>query len=380
MKRIKWFPVKIFILALVAVLMVAGVTACGKSTITTTSPITTTTTTSTATTTTSSATTTAPPTAYQLTHSAEDAEYILNWDFIVSKCPDIGAYDRIEAFLHRGESKQSATGETTTTMEMNSQAAWMSMRSVFTSSAGGDNFRGFSVYIAYCETAEYLDEYIELMKMSGIPFQEDGGFITAVLESGPPTQSIQLHIAGNQFYMLFLCTASSNESLFCDKDTLEELIAIAKSNITSLEITPLPADIPDRILTEDQTHQWQELMTVRSDELAPATRVSEEEFYNDLWFVKRPFMQVFNFTIDKGWRFVMTATGEIGTRFEVYATIKSLEDQEKSYSTDQVFSLYSETLTFTREQPLEEGYAPPVNVEVKVNFNLPLNWVITIEK
>jgi hypothetical protein len=99
-----------------------------------------------------------------------------------------------------------------------------------------------------------------------------------------------------------------------------------------------------------------------------------------MWFVERPSMQVFNFTIDKDWRFVMTATGEIGTRFEAYITISESGDPEHRYSTDQVFKLYSETKTFTWPQPLEEGYAPPVNIEIKVYFDLPLNWVITIEK
>ena len=34
------------------------------------------------------------PTTYQLTHSSEDAEYILNWDLIISQCSEIGEFDR----------------------------------------------------------------------------------------------------------------------------------------------------------------------------------------------------------------------------------------------------------------------------------------------
>ena len=91
-------------------------------------------------------------------------------------------------------------------------------------------------------------------------------------------------------------------------------------------------------------------------------------------------MQVFNFTIDKDWRFVMTATGGIGTKFEVYVTVTSSGEAGLSYSFDHVFSLYSETVTFTREQPLEENYAPLVNIETKVSFDLPMTWTFTIEK
>jgi len=353
MKRLKSLPVKILILILVAVIVVAvGVTAYIKLSPTTTD-------------------------TYKLTHSAADAEYILSWDSIVSECPDIGTYDKQENFIHRGESKQSSTGGTSK-LDMDSPAAWLCLRGV-TMGPVGDSFRSFGVWIMYFDTDEYLDEYVELIKTSGIPLQEEGDYWTAVLESGPPTQSVQLHLAGNQFYILFTDTASSDELLFFGKEKLMELLPIVKSNISSLEITPLPADIPERELVED-THEWQEFMTFRSEELSPPVRVPEEDFYNDLWFVDRPLMQVFNFTIDKDWRFVMTATGEIDTKFEVYATVSESGEQEHSYSSDHPFNLYAETVTFTREQPLEEGYAPPVDVEIKVFFDSPISWVITIEK
>jgi len=261
---------------------------------------------------------------------------------------------------------------------MNSPAAWASMRMVMTE-VKGDSFRGFGVWIFYFETAKYLDEYMSSAQTSGLPFKEEGGFMTAVMESGPPTKSVQLHVVGNQFYILFLVTASADESLFFSKEELMELLPTVKKNISSLEITPLPSDIPERKLVED-TYEWHEFMTFRSDELPPPVRVPEEDFFNDLIFSDRPLMQVFNFVIDKDWRFVMTATGEVDTRFEVYATVTSSGEAGLSYSSDQVFNLYSETVTITREQPLEERYEPPVNIEIKVFFDHPISWVITIEK
>lgn len=181
MKIMTWLLTKEFILVLTVVILVAGVAACGKST----------------------------PATYELTHSAADAEYILSWDEIVDRCPEIGAYEKQDVFSCRGETTESAPGETVS-LPGDSPAAWLSMRSVYTSSEI-ENFRGFGVWMMFCEIDEYLDDYIELMKMQGIPFKEDGDFMTAVLESGPPTQSVQLHIAGNQFYMLFLVTASYAE-------------------------------------------------------------------------------------------------------------------------------------------------------------------------
>jgi len=352
MKSIAGLTKRTIILVLVVAVIVAGVVACSK---------------------------TAPETtdaAYKLTHSAADAEYILSWDSIVSRCPDIGAYDKQEVFIRRGESQQLSTGGTSS-LEMNSPAAWGSIRSVQTAPAG-ETVRGFGVWIVYCETAEYLDELM-LTQTSGFPVQEDGDFVTGVLESRPPMQSVQLLLAGKHFVILFMESASSDESLFFGKEKLMELLPTVKSNISSLEITPLPSDIPERKLVED-TYEWHEFMTFRSEELSPSVRVPEEQFYNDLWFEERPLMQVFNFTIDKGWRFVMTATGEIDTRFEVYITVSSSGEQGLSYGSDRVFSLHSETVTITREEPLEEKYEPPVNVEIKVFFDSPISWTFIVEK
>ena len=357
MKRMKWLLTKKFILVLTVVFLVAGVVACGKPTADTTTD-----------------------TTYKLTHSAADAEYILSWDSIVSRCPDIGAYDKQESFVRRGETKQISSGEpsTTSTLDMDSPAAWGSTRLVETSPAA-EKVRGFGVWITYCETDEYLDELM-LTQTSGFPVQEDGDFVTGVLEQKTPVQYVQLLLAGKHFAVLIMESASSDESLFFGKEKLMELLPTMKSNISSLEITPLPPEIPERERAEEASYEWHEFMTFRSEELPPPVRVTEEQFYNNLIFSDRPLMQVFNFTIDKGWRFVMTATGEVGTRFEVYATVTSSGEAGLSYSSEQVFSLYSETVTITREEPLEEKYAPPVNIEIKVFFDSPINWTFIVEK
>jgi hypothetical protein len=53
---------------------------------------------------------------------------------------------------------------------------------------------------------------------------------------------------------------------------------------------------------------------------------------------------------------------------------------KKSYSSYHSFSLHSETVTVTREERLVEGYEPPVNIEIKIFFDQPMSWVMTIEK
>jgi len=354
-ERIKGLLTKKYILLLTVVIVVAGVVACGKPAADTTTDA-----------------------KYRLTHTAADAEYILSWDSIVSRCPDIAAYDKMEAFARRGETTEFAPGEPFSLPE-DSPAAWSCLRGVRTEIVG-NSFRSFGVWMWYFETDEYLNEHIQSMQTSGFPVQEDGDFVTAVLESGPPTQSVQLLLAGKHFAILFMDIASSDESLFFGKEKLMELLPTVKSNITSLEITPLPSDIPERKLADETPYEWHEFMTFRSEELSPPVRVPEEQQYNNLIFSDRPLMQVFNFTIDKDWRYTMTATGEIDTKFEVYSTVTSSGEGGLSYSTDQVFSLYSVSVTVTREQPLEERYEPPVNIEIKIFFDQPISWTFKIEK
>ncbi len=230
MERIDGLVKRAIILVLVIAVMVVGIVACGKPSSTTTTSAT-----------------------YKLTHTAADAEYILSWDAIVSRCPEIGTFEKMEAFVCRGETSEFAPGEPFSLAE-DSLAAWASFRVVQTASTG-DSAQAFGVLMWYFETDEELDEYVEPRQMDGIPFQEDGDFITAVMESESPTQAVHLYIAGNHFYIQLMDIASSDKLLFFGKEKLMELLPTIKSNISSLEITPLPPGIPERKLNEPQSQQ-----------------------------------------------------------------------------------------------------------------------------
>ena len=340
-----------FVLLLIILTIAAGLIACGEP---------------------------ASETNYKLTHSSADAEYILSWDSIVAACPDIGACEKQEVFVRRGETKEINQGQYTHNFSLgiDCPAAWASNRLV-EKSPTGEKRRDFGILIIYCETDGYLDELL-LMETSGFPVEDDGDFVTGVLEQDTPLQDILLLLAGKHFVVLITESASPGETLFFTKEELMELAPDIKEKIASIEITPLPSDIPERV--EEVPSEWREFRTFSSDELSPPVRVPVSQFFNNIWFQERPLVQVFNFTINSDWRFVMTASGEIDTRFEVYATITSLGEEGFSYSSDQVFSLHSETVTFTREQPLEERYGTPVDVEVKIFFDSPITWTFTIEK
>ncbi len=126
---------------------------------------------------------------------------------------------------------------------------------------------------------------------------------------------------------------------------------------------------------------WEDgLLTVSSDELAPAVTASEGEPYNTAWFSEPPLMQKFEFVANGDWRFTITASGEVDTRFEVYASIELTGSAADSYAYDQVFTLDAETVTLTKERPLAEGQETPVDVEIRVIFDAPMDWEMIIEE
>ena len=218
MKRVEGFTKRITIIVLTVALIFTGFVGCGKS-----------------------ASNTPTDTTYKLTHSAADAEYIIGWDSIVSRYPVIGDYSKIEAFAHRGETVQITSGEDFG-LDDNSPAAWASTRFIRTEWQG-ESYRSFGVMIVYFETAQELDEYLHMPSIipgmtQDTPFREDGDFKTVTLETDTPLKSIHLLLAGKHFAVIFIEFASLNESLFLNKDALNELLLIAKVNISLSETTP----------------------------------------------------------------------------------------------------------------------------------------------
>jgi len=361
MKKMKRSPIKIVASVLALVFLVSAVMACGKSTNTTTSS-----------------------TAYQLTHSPEDTEYILNWDLIVSQCPEIGGYNKQDVFVRRGESKQLSTGETFT-IEMNLPVAWSSVRFVRTEPVG-ENFRSFGVYLMYCDTAEGLDEYLEMDDikygmLQGVPIKYEGEFGAAIIETETPLKTIQFLLAGKQFVIMLMEYASPDESLFFSKDELSGLLTSAKTNINALEITPLSTDIPERIKNiESSGTLHRVILTVHSGELPLPVPFPEEQAYNTLWFENRPLMQSVSFSVDGDWQYVINATGAINTKFEVLISVTQPGDPAVGYSSVDRFLLDSVNNFYTNTQTLGEVFRPPVDVEMTVLFDLPTNWIITISE
>ena len=209
MKKIEGLPVKICILVLAVVFLVAGVTACGKS---------------------SSTTTTGDE--YKLVHNLPDLEYVLPWDTIAARCPDMNdytKYEKSEAYMGRGNAG----------LDSNSPAMWLCARAV-NKKTDGNTLRNFSVMMWYFETNKELDEHMNTLKTQGIPVEKDGDLLTAVVEQKTPVQSVQLVVAGNHLCVMLADVASPDESLFFGKEGLMELLPTLKSKISSMEITPLP--------------------------------------------------------------------------------------------------------------------------------------------
>ncbi len=204
---------KVFILVLAAFLLATGVAACGKTSSTTTTGST-----------------------YKLVHNLPDLEYVLPWDTIAAQIPDMNdpaKYDKEEAYAGRGNAAGFAS------LDSNSPAMWLAARVVNMKSEGNE-VRNLSVFMWFFETEKELDEHMDTLKTQGIPVQEEGDFLTAVVEQKTPVQTVQLVVAGNHICILIAEAASPDETLFFSKEALMELLPNIKSKISSIEITPLP--------------------------------------------------------------------------------------------------------------------------------------------
>jgi hypothetical protein len=126
---------------------------------------------------------------------------------------------------------------------------------------------------------------------------------------------------------------------------------------------------------------WEDgTLTASSDEIKAAATVSAGDFYNPTWFDAPPLIQKFKFEANGDWQFTITASGEVDTNFEIYVFIELRGGPAEGYAYDQLFTLDAETETFNEDRPLAEGQEPPVNVEVKVLFDAPMDWEMVIEE
>ena len=213
MKKMTFLSIKIFIMVLMVVLLVTGVTACGTSSSTTTGGI-----------------------EYKLVHNLPDLEYVLPWDTIAARCPDMNdytKYEKEEAYMGRGNAGGFIS------LDSDSPAMWMIAR-VVNKITEGNSVRNLSVFMWYFDTGKEFDEHMDTLQTQGISVQKDGEFITAIVEQKTPVQTAQLVVAGNSLCIVIADAASPDESLIFSKEDLTEMLPTIKSKISSIEITPLP--------------------------------------------------------------------------------------------------------------------------------------------
>ena len=203
--------------------------------------------------------------------------------------------------------------------------------------------------------------------------------MTAIHETRGPTKSRNAFLAGNHILVTIGEIAFSGGQFFCGIEDLRQIVASARKKISSLEITPLPPQIP--AIEEKPAREWREVKTVRSEDVLPYLKVPEGEFYNDLWYKARPLMQSFNFTTENEWRIVLTATDEVGTKVEVRWTITRPEESGIS-GEEFVFQMSSQEETHIRPDPYFQpgDTKPPGDVEIEIFAERPIGWVVKIEE
>jgi len=145
LNRMERLPVKISIIVLTVALLVAGVVACGKS----------------------SSTTTTTGAEYKLVHNLPDLEYVLPWDTIAARIPDMNdytKYEKEEAYMGRGNAGGFIS------LDSNSPAMWMIARSV-NKITEGNSVRNLSVFMWYFDTQKEFDEHMNTLQTQGISVQ-----------------------------------------------------------------------------------------------------------------------------------------------------------------------------------------------------------------
>ena len=205
---------KVFILVLVSVLLITGVSGCG----------------------TPSTTTTTTGAEYKLVHNLPDLEYILPWSTIEARIPDLNDYTKYqkeEAYMGRGNAGGFIS------LDSNSPAMWMIARAV-NKITEGNTVCNLSIFMWYFDTEKEFDEHMNTLTAQGISVQTDGAFQTAIIEQNAPIQSAQMVVGGNRICIMIANVASPDESLVFSKEDLTKLLPTIKSKISSIELTPLP--------------------------------------------------------------------------------------------------------------------------------------------
>lgn len=192
-----------------------------------------------------------PRPAYDLTHTAADAEFVLGWDTIVAACPDVGSLQRVEAFARRGEEVPiGADGKLGA--DADGPMAWKSQRFAVSDGAGGS--RRIQVTVSFFDDRGDADEHLRLLaqrtaaasKMVGatgglkVSVVEGDGFVFSRMDSEIPTRSEQRFSASDHVLVHVIQTVRAGPVQFCGADQLDELAREAGRNAAHATVTPLP--------------------------------------------------------------------------------------------------------------------------------------------
>ena len=166
---------------------------------------------------------------YALTHSEDDAEFLLAWDDIVARCPAAAEQKITGVFARRGESVAISPGRSFG-VEAGASIAWMSQRGVEGTDPGSG--RSMSVNIAFHDgpgtAAEYVTGVAGAMRAS---VAEADGIVVASLESEFPLRAVQQFVGGNGMVVHIIETAPSGVDFYCGPSVLGVLVSMAKANI-----------------------------------------------------------------------------------------------------------------------------------------------------
>ena len=171
---------------------------------------------------------------YELKHSADDIEYILAWEDIISRDPDMDdpdVYEKQEIFAPKGDSG-SPVG-----LDESQPAAWLCSRRVMKRQET-DDVRGFVIFMWFFETEKDFDKHMKTANLNGMDVSEGNGVIMGMTKD--PQNVCDLIIAGNRICIVISSAASSSDSHLFSIDELSDLMQTIKEKVQAIKITKIP--------------------------------------------------------------------------------------------------------------------------------------------
>jgi hypothetical protein len=171
---------------------------------------------------------------YSLTHSEDDATYLLDWDTVLAECPATAGQEVIATFARRDEPVETAPGET---FVVRSDILWGSLRWMRDGDPNTADFRSFGVTIFLGESEAAREKVVAGAEQAGFQIEAGEvttGFLRAPLEDGSPGTSTAAFAAAGPLVVRAVAVTGPESKPYCDDRAVQTLIDHVADRLTQV--------------------------------------------------------------------------------------------------------------------------------------------------